>query len=52
MPDRFELELWYTQHEDAYKASHFPGARLDAAHSIRFETDDFYEIMRLLNFVL
>ena len=52
LPDAFELELWYVENEDAYPASFYPGARLHAPHCVRFETDDFFEIMRMLNFVL
>lgn len=48
----FELELWYKKNEDAYKASFYPGARLDAPHCVCFHTDSFFEIMRMLQFVL
>lgn len=48
----FELEIWYRDNEDAYKAAHYPGARLAAPHCAAFKTGDFFEIMRMLNFVL
>lgn len=52
LADRFELEIWYKENTDAYKASHYPGARLGAPHCVAYETGDFFEIMRMLQFVL
>jgi D-amino peptidase len=52
LAERFELELWYDKNEDAFAASYYPGARLDAPHCIKFDTDSFFEIMRMLQFVL
>ena len=52
LADGFALELWYEKNEDAYAASHYPGARLDAPHCVGFETGVFFEIMRMLQFVL
>ena len=52
LADGFALELWYEQNEDAFAASHYPGARLDAPHCVRFDSDSFFEIMRMLQFVL
>jgi len=52
LSDRYELELWYDKNEDAFAASFYPGASLYAPHAVRFETDRFYEIMRMLQFAL
>jgi len=52
LADSFELELWYTHHEWAFNASHYPGARLHAPHAIKYETKHFFEIMRILSFIL
>lgn len=52
LPDAFDMELWFVKHEDAVTASYFPGARLRAPHCVAFETDAFFEIMRMLSFVL
>ncbi len=52
IPDDFHLEIWFTKHERAYKASFFPGAKMVAPHRIDFRTTDFFEVMRTLHFVL
>ena len=35
LADHFEMEVWYKENTDAYRASHYPGARLHAAHCVR-----------------
>lgn len=52
LADSFEMEIWYKENTDAFKASHYPGASLHAPHCVAFDTDDFFEIMRMLKFVL
>ena len=52
LADHFEIEVWYKENTDAYAASHYPGARLHAPHCVAYETGDFFEIMRMLQFVL
>ncbi len=52
LPESFEFEIWFTKHEDAYKASFFPGVRLIDPHGVRFESDDIFEVMRMQHFVL
>ncbi len=52
LADRFELEILCQENTEAYKASHYPGARLRAPHCAAYETGDFFEIMRMLQFVL
>ena len=46
------MTVRYKENTDAYKASHYPGASLLAPHCVAFETSDFFEIMRMLQFVL
>jgi D-amino peptidase len=52
LADSFELELWYTDQHYAINASQYPGARLHDPHAIKYQTRDFFEIMRILSFVL
>jgi D-amino peptidase len=52
LPGRFLTEIRYKRHEWAYSYSFFPGAELVDDHTIRFETDDFFEVLRLLKFVV
>jgi D-amino peptidase len=46
-PKRFVVEVRYRQAQWAYKASFYPGCRLLDAHTVRFETDDFGEVLRM-----
>ena len=52
MPERFSVEIGYRNHAQAHRASFFPGAGLKDPHTIEFETDDYFEVLRLLLFVL
>jgi hypothetical protein len=36
----------------ALKASYFPGAELMQPHNVRYESDDYFEVLRLFGFVL
>ena len=52
LADSFELELWYTDHEWAFNAAHYPGAQLHDPHAITYQTSQFFDIMRIRSFVL
>ena len=52
LPKHFSVELRLRDHQDAYKASHFPGVSLAAPHRITFETDDYYEVLRMMLFIV
>ena len=52
LPEHFAVEIAYREHAMARKASFFPGAELKQPHSIGFESDDYFEILRLFSFVL
>lgn len=51
MPARFSVEIKYKDQTEAYKASFYPGARLKEPHTIRFDSKDYFEVMRMLLFV-
>jgi len=52
LPDHFEFELEYKQHTTAYSKSFYPGAELVNPHTVRLESDDYFEILRAIQFVL
>ena len=52
MPEHFSVEIKYKEHMKAYRASFFPGAELKDSHTIDFESDDYFEVLRLILFVL
>lgn len=52
LPEKFVLEIGYKNHYDAYKNSFYPGVVQNSPKSIFFETDDYFEIMRVTSFVI
>lgn len=50
MPDHFLVEVRYRQHASAYRDSFFPGVAMTAPHTIRFETDNFFEVLQFFSF--
>lgn len=52
LPEHFEVEITYKDHNKAYAKSFYPGARLLAPNKIGFDSNDWYEINRFLIFVL
>ena len=53
LPDLFEVDLTFKKHVLAYRASFYKGATLlDDGYTIRFTTDDYFEVLRLLTFTI
>ena len=50
LPDRFAVELRHKNHADAYRVSFFPGASLKEPHTVQFEADDYFEVLRFFSF--
>lgn len=51
LPKKFTLEIEYSNPVNAYKSSWYPGVRHIANRTLRFETRDYFEIMRALKFI-
>lgn len=51
LPAHFSVEIKYKEHPRAYSASFFPGAVLADSHTLRFESDDYFEVLKLFMFV-
>jgi D-amino peptidase len=51
LPERFALELGFKEHHRARRLSWYPGASLASPHVVHFETDSWFEAMRLLLFL-
>lgn len=47
----YELRIRFKHHGKAYKNSFYPGAHLDDSETVVFESPDFLDIMRILNFM-
>jgi D-amino peptidase len=52
MPERFPVEIEFRDHAKAYQSAFFPGASLKNPHTIQFRSDDYFEVLRLLLFVI
>jgi D-amino peptidase len=52
MPEEFTVDISYREHSMAMKASFFPGAVSTQPHTIRFVSNDYFEVLRLFAFVL
>jgi D-amino peptidase len=51
LPPRFDVRVVRKDARDAYRASFYPGARLVDPTTVGFETTEWFEVMRLLQFV-
>jgi D-amino peptidase len=51
LPKHFTLEIKYTTPVDAYRASWYPGAKLAGARIVQFESENYFEILRAINFM-
>jgi D-amino peptidase len=51
LPERFTLEIEFNNPVKAYKSSWYPGCTHIGERTIRFETRDYFEVMRALKFV-
>lgn len=52
LPAEFVVDLRFVKPFQAYRASHYPGAELIEDDTIRLRTGDWFEVMRMLLFVL
>jgi D-amino peptidase len=51
LPSKFEVEIAYHKHDEAYRNSFYKGAKLISPNVISYSTDDYYEVLRLFHFV-
>jgi D-amino peptidase len=52
LPHHFKVELSYTNHWRAYKASFYPKMKQLSSTNVAFESDDYFEVLRMLLFVI
>jgi len=52
LPEHFTTTIKYPSHTKAYKYSFYPGAGLINEKTVRFESDDYMDILRFYHFVL
>jgi len=51
LPPSFDVRVVRKDARDAYRAAFYPGAQLLDATTVGFETSDWFEVLRLLQFV-
>jgi D-amino peptidase len=51
LPKKFCFEIRFSEHYLAYKASFYQGVVLKDSHTILFETDDYFEWLRMYFFI-
>lgn len=51
LPEKFIVEIIYRDHARAYRNSFYPGATFKPHNTVEFVTEDFYEVLRVLQFL-
>lgn len=51
LPERFVVEIIYRDHTRAYRNSFYPGATFKPHNTVEFVTDDYFEVLRILQFL-
>lgn len=52
LPDRFHVEITFTDPTSAYRASFYPGVKKGDPQTVLFETNDYFDVLRMLIFIL
>ena len=51
-PKSFTLKIRFIQQQTAYRASHYPGAKLLDAKTVTYSSNDYDDIMRFILFTV
>ena len=52
LPGHFRLDVRYNKHAKAYRAGFYQGVQRLDSHTLRYEADDWYEVLRMMHFCL
>lgn len=52
LPDRFEVEMCFKEHKFADKMSYYPGMKKLSDNILRFDSCDYFEVLRMFKFVI
>ena len=52
LPASFKVEFSFKEHTHAEKVSHFPGVKRESDTVITFKSDNFYEVLRTVRWIL
>ncbi|MFC1785042.1 M55 family metallopeptidase [Candidatus Neomarinimicrobiota bacterium] len=50
--NEYNIELRFKKHQQAFDASFYPGCKLLESQTITFNTNDYFEVMRMMHFVI
>lgn len=51
LPKKFAVEIEYASHSKAYRLSFYPGVEQISSHLLRFESTDYFEVLRMILFL-
>jgi D-amino peptidase len=51
LPELFKISVCFNNHQDAYKASFYPGCKLISSREVGFVSDNYFEVLRLFLFI-
>ena len=51
LPSEFRVQVHFRDHVEAFRRSFYPGAVLVGDYEVRFETRDYFDVLRLLQFM-
>ncbi len=52
LPELFEVEISYTNHTSAYKASFYPGVEQISSTNVKLQTSDYFDVLRMIMFLI
>ena len=50
--NKYNIEFRFKKHQQAFNASFYPGCKLINPQTITFSTEDYFEVMRMMHFVI
>ncbi len=51
LPEDFQVEISYSEHSRAYKASFYPGTEQISSTNVLFKAEDYFDVLRMLSFL-
>ncbi|MEK4494435.1 M55 family metallopeptidase [Ureibacillus sp. FSL W8-0352] len=51
LPKQFNVEIIYRDHTRAYRNSFYPGAKFKPHNTVEYETDNYFDVLRILQFL-
>lgn len=52
LPESFNVEICFKEHTYANKMSYYPGMKKVNSNTLSYETNDYFEVLRMVSFVL